>query len=129
VTSVPSPGIPGIPSTIAVEQNYPNPFNHSTVIRYHIPAHLRVNLTVYNVLGQVMQTLVDEEQAPGSRVVRWNAGGAGSGVYFYRLQVAPPGGSAPFRTASDRGETSGQDGATTRGGQTYTETKTMILMK
>ena len=79
-----------LPKEFALLQNYPNPFNPSTVIRYQIPQvgvrHVvPVRLVVYNLLGQVVATLVNEAQDPGYKSVLWNAGHVPSGVYFCRL--------------------------------------------
>jgi hypothetical protein len=74
-----------IPETFALLQNYPNPFNPSTAIQYNIPQAESVVLKVYNMLGQEVQTLVNEVQNPGSYTVRFNASRLASGVYFYRL--------------------------------------------
>jgi probable HAF family extracellular repeat protein len=74
------------PVSFLLYQNYPNPFNPSTTIRYDIVDKSRVKLTVYNVLGQEVVTLIDKEQNPGHYTVEWNAGQYPSGVYFYVLQ-------------------------------------------
>jgi len=75
-----------------LSQNYPNPFNPGTVIEYVSPVNSRVNLSIYNILGQHIKTLVDEYQKAGHRKVIWNgtdqAGReVSSGVYFYRLKT------------------------------------------
>jgi hypothetical protein len=75
------------PDRILLEQNYPNPFNPTTTIRYAIPHASFVRLTIHNVLGQEVATLVDGEQTAGVNSVEWNAAGFASGVYFYRLRV------------------------------------------
>ena len=80
----------GLPATFALAQNYPNPFNPITKIQFDIPERTHVNLTVFNVLGQKVTTLVDEELAPQSYEAEWNGlsdGGnkVASGIYFYRL--------------------------------------------
>ncbi|HXG00179.1 MAG TPA: kelch repeat-containing protein, partial [Bacteroidota bacterium] len=92
---------PEIPSQFALLQNYPNPFNPATTIRYALPTAARVNLTVYNILGQRVSELVDEVQASGNHSVMWNGrnqAGAqvASGVYFYRLEARPVNGGSPF---------------------------------
>ena len=75
-------------------QNYPNPFNPSTIIPYQLPASAHVRLEVFNLLGQRIATLVNEEQPAGFHHARWDgtdgAGRAvGAGVYLYRLQSGP----------------------------------------
>jgi hypothetical protein len=75
----------GIVSTFQLLQNYPNPFNPSTVIRYTLSVHSQVSLKVYNLLGQEVATLVNEEQAAGSYATTFDASGLSSGLYFYRL--------------------------------------------
>jgi hypothetical protein len=74
-----------LPSGFALNQNYPNPFNPATAIEFHLPVRSRVEITVYNVLGQRVATLLDRELPPGSHSVTWDADGYASGVYFYRL--------------------------------------------
>jgi hypothetical protein len=74
-----------------LSQNYPNPFNNPfnpiTTIRYSLPVSSRVRLTIYNVLGEAVTELVNEEQSSGWKEVHWNAKVA-SGMYFYRLESA-----------------------------------------
>jgi hypothetical protein len=76
-----------VPLTYALHQNYPNPFNPVTTIKYSIPNTERVVLKVYNILGQEVITLVDEEQRPGVYEIKFNASNLSSGVYLYRLQA------------------------------------------
>jgi|GEM_PF-1271815 len=76
-----------LPQVFRLYQNYPNPFNPSTVIRYQIPEVSHVKLTIYNLLGQKVVTLVDEELIPGVYEVIWDANGTASGMYLYRLTV------------------------------------------
>jgi len=81
-----------LPTTFALGQNYPNPFNPTTEVAFDLPTRTHVTLTVYNVLGQQVATLVNEQLAAGSYVADWDgrsAGGnaAASGIYFYRLQT------------------------------------------
>ncbi|MDP2883909.1 MAG: T9SS type A sorting domain-containing protein [Ignavibacteria bacterium] len=77
-----------IPTVFSLEQNYPNPFNPSTVIRYGIPKGARVRLEVYNVLGQKMMTLVDEEQKAGYYEVVFEPKNLSSGVYLYTIRTS-----------------------------------------
>jgi len=76
-----------VPADITLYQNYPNPFNPVTKIAYSLPSNAQVKLTVYNVLGQEVATLVDNNQVAGRYEVSWNALDASSGVYFYQLKV------------------------------------------
>lgn len=94
-----------VPKGFALEQNYPNPFNPETSIHYRIPNASHVKLTVYNSLGQVVQTLINKSLPAGEYSVRWNGrdqlgNKASSGMYFYRIQAGD-----------------------------YTKTRKMILMK
>ncbi len=78
------------PQRFSLSQNYPNPFNPQTSIRYALPQDAQVRLTIYNLLGQKITTLVDEQQSAGYRTVWWDGKDAAgdevaSGVYFYRL--------------------------------------------
>ncbi|OGU76678.1 MAG: hypothetical protein A2V93_01480, partial [Ignavibacteria bacterium RBG_16_34_14] len=75
----------GIPLKYSLEQNYPNPFNPSTLISYNIPKEGFVTLKVYNLLGQLVKTLVNEHQSPGNYKVNFNASNLSSGVYFYGI--------------------------------------------
>ena len=76
-----------IPDRYTLHQNFPNPFNPSTTIQYHIPRDESVTLTVYNLLGQKVETLVDERQQAGSYEILFKADQLASGVYFYRLRA------------------------------------------
>jgi hypothetical protein len=70
-----------------LSQNYPNPFNPTTRINYQISVAGLVSLRVYNLLGEVMETLVNEEKSAGNYNVEFNASRLPSGTYFYRLKV------------------------------------------
>jgi len=70
-----------------VEQDYPNPFNHSTVISYQLRVNSQVELSIYNLLGQKILTLVSEKQSAGIHQLNWDARGLASGVYLYRLEA------------------------------------------
>jgi hypothetical protein len=94
-----------VPDIWSLSQNYPNPFNSETSIGYHVPQAERVKVIVFNTLGQMIRTLVDGRQQPGTYRVRWDGSDNSgrpvpSGIYFYQL------------TAGD-----------------FSQTKRMILMK
>jgi hypothetical protein len=74
-----------IPTKYALDQNYPNPFNPTTKINYQLPEHSHATLKIYDILGNLVTTLVDQEQEPGYYTVEWNASQYASGVYFYRF--------------------------------------------
>ena len=79
-----------IPGEFALKQNYPNPFNPTTQIQFDVPVASKVQLTVYNVLGQKVTTLVNEFKQAGAHTVTWNSTNSdgqsvSSGVYFYRV--------------------------------------------
>ena len=76
-----------IPGEYKLYQNYPNPFNPTTTLRYQLPIDSRVRLAIYNVLGQVVASLFDDEQQAGYKSVAWNASSVASGIYFYRLDA------------------------------------------
>jgi len=88
-----------LPKEFTLSQNYPNPFNPSTTIpfrvygsRFIVHSPIHTTLIVYNILGQKVRTLVDEEKLPGNYRVIWdgkdNSGKEiGSGIYFYRLKT------------------------------------------
>ncbi len=75
-----------IPLGYSLSQNYPNPFNPSTKIQYSISSQQNVTLKVYNVLGNEVATLVNEEKPAGTYEVFFNGSNLSSGVYFYKLQ-------------------------------------------
>ena len=81
-----------IPEVYALSQNYPNPFNPETVIHYDLPFPSHVKLSVYNIMGQKVATLVDGERSAGSHSIVWdgknNKGESlASGVYLYRMET------------------------------------------
>lgn len=75
------------PNGFALSQNYPNPFNPSTNINFTLPVASDVQLTVYNLLGQKVATLVDDARTAGNHTVRFDARSLASGVYFYQLKA------------------------------------------
>jgi len=100
-------GIALLPNDPQLYPNYPNPFNPSTTIRYAVPNganRYRINLKVYNVLGQEVQTLVKDEKGPGFYEVSFDGRRLSSGVYFCRIVI-------------------------TGGATNYSSTKKMLLIK
>jgi CubicO group peptidase (beta-lactamase class C family) len=91
-----------------LSQNYPNPFNPSTTIDFALPHASVVTLTIYNTLGQLVETLISERLSAGRFEASWDAGRYSSGIYFYRLQAESP---------------------STSVGHRFEETRKMILMK
>jgi Secretion system C-terminal sorting domain len=96
-----NPAANGIPDKFELKQNYPNPFNPSTTIWFSLPKASYATLSIYNSLGQLLETPINESLGAGIYSVRWDASKYTSGVYFYKL------------TASDG----------------FTETKKMMLIK
>lgn len=81
-----------VPNKISLLQNYPNPFNPLTEIRYSLSKDYHVRLTIYNILGQEVKTLVDEFQTAGFKTIHWDGKddrgqGCATGIYFYKIQV------------------------------------------
>jgi hypothetical protein len=74
-----------LPKEFSLQQNFPNPFNPTTVITYTIPTSLHVRLSIYNMLGQEVTTLVNEMQDAGYKSVSFDANGLPSGMYIYRI--------------------------------------------
>ena len=76
-----------IPTEFSLEQNYPNPFNPETKIKYVIASGAKqsVSLKIFDVLGNEVATLVNEEKEPGIYEVEWNGKEFASGVYYYTL--------------------------------------------
>lgn len=87
-----NPAAANLPGGFDLCQNYPNPFNPSTTLSYEVGVSSHVNLTVYNVLGQPVRTLVNETRPAGAHQVAWDGrddsgNSLGSGVYFYTLRA------------------------------------------
>jgi hypothetical protein len=72
-------------ASFALHQNYPNPFNPTTTIQFSVPQRTYVNLTVFNVLGERVETLINGEKGPGKYSIQFDGSRLASGVYFYRL--------------------------------------------
>jgi hypothetical protein len=86
LTSVP-PEAEGLPGSLLLYQNFPNPFNPSTVIRFQIPTASLVSLTVFDLLGRKVSTLLNEPMAPGIHEATFGSEGLTSGVYLCRLRA------------------------------------------
>ena len=81
-----------IPGKINLSQNFPNPFNPTTVINYSLPRKSDVTISIYNLLGQKVNTLVNETQETGSYSIKWDgtdksAKAVASGIYFYQISA------------------------------------------
>jgi hypothetical protein len=76
-----------VPSSYILSQNYPNPFNPNTKIKYSIPQLSQVQIKVFDVLGNEIETLAKEEKSVGTYEITWNATNLPSGVYFYQLKA------------------------------------------
>ncbi|HWR82416.1 MAG TPA: T9SS type A sorting domain-containing protein [Candidatus Deferrimicrobium sp.] len=90
--TLPTPEPPPLPTEFVLAQNYPNPFNQGTVIEYSLPTASKVTLSIYNILGENVTSLVEREQASGRHFVSWDGtdhhgNTVSSGVYFYRLLI------------------------------------------
>ena len=96
-----------MPKEYELSQNYPNPFNPVTNIQYQVPSKSRVSLKVYNILGEIVATLRDNIEEPGSKQVPWDATSFASGIYFYRLEAT----------------------GLAHSGKPFTSVKKMVLMK
>ena len=91
---------PNVPTSFSLSQNYPNPFNPSTVIKYQVPQDAFVNVSVFDILGNQVSTLVNENKAAGTYELKFDASNLTSGIYFYKIHTG-----------------------------SFTQTKKMILMK
>jgi hypothetical protein len=101
-----------MPTVYALNQNYPNPFNPTTTLGVDLPENAIVTLKVYNMLGQEVATLLNNESfEAGRQEVDFDASALTSGVYFYRVTA---------QAVNDDGQTTGK---------TFTQTKKMMLVK
>jgi len=76
-----------IPGDYHLAQNYPNPFNPQTTIEYSLPKSGKVVISIYNILGQHMETLLHKQQNAGVYRINWNAVKVPAGLYFYKIQA------------------------------------------
>jgi len=97
-----------LPKDFLLQSNYPNPFNPSTTIEFALPKSAFVTLKIYNLLGEVVATLIAEQRAAGIHQLNWDARGLASGVYLYRLEAGDP---------------------STGSGQVFVQAKKLILMR
>ncbi len=79
-----------VPTDYALQQNFPNPFNPATTINYQLPKNSKVSVSIYNLLGQLVITLINNEQSAGYYSIKWNGSDAfnrtvSSGVYIYKI--------------------------------------------
>lgn len=82
-----------LPKNFKLFQNYPNPFNPITIIHYNLPFDTQVKITVYNLLGKEIKTLINDEQIAGHKTIKWtgtdyNNQKVSSGLYLYSIQTA-----------------------------------------
>jgi hypothetical protein len=83
-----------LPKEFNLYQNYPNPFNPVTVIQYSIPNKSHVTIKVFDILGNKIMTLINEEKEAGFHEINFNGRTIASGMYIYRLIATPDGGQA-----------------------------------
>jgi hypothetical protein len=76
-----------VPTTYTLYQNYPNPFNPTTNIKFALPSSGHVKLTIYDVTGREVTTLVNNELSAGTHNIEWRAKDMASGIYLYRIEA------------------------------------------
>ena len=84
---------PGLPQQYSLKQNYPNPFNPTTTISYELPKESFTEIRIYNLAGQLVQTLLNEVKPADQHQIIWDAGNLPSGIYFYQIKVEDHAGS------------------------------------
>jgi hypothetical protein len=77
---------PFLPTSFAVQQNYPNPFNAKTLINFDLPVNSDVTISIYNIAGQLVET-ISGNYAAGRQQITWNASGISSGIYFAKVST------------------------------------------
>jgi hypothetical protein len=87
-----------VPTEFALYQNYPNPFNPTTIIKYALPLDSKVRIEVYNVLGELVEVLLDETINAGYNEIEFNASDLSSGLYLYRIEANALAGKDHFIT-------------------------------
>jgi Secretion system C-terminal sorting domain/FG-GAP-like repeat len=88
-----------IPQKFELSQNYPNPFNPSTKINFNLPTESNVKIFIYNILGQKVKELINEQVSAGNHTINFNANNLASGIYIYQIVADPLTGNTLFRTA------------------------------
>jgi len=76
-----------LPNLFKLNQNYPNPFNPITTIDYEMPQNGYVNVSIYNIKGELVEKLVDDYNTSGKYSIQWNPKNVSSGQYFYQISV------------------------------------------
>lgn len=81
-----------MPKEFSISQNFPNPFNPETIIKYQVPKQVRVRISIYNIFGQEVRALVNEEKSQGNYFTRWDGRDnlsrlVSSGIYLYRIEA------------------------------------------
>jgi len=84
------------PKEYTLYQNYPNPFNPVTTIKYSLPFDSNVRIAVYNILGELLDILVDETKQVGFHDYNWNASNLASGIYIYTIEAKSVAGDKNF---------------------------------
>jgi len=77
---------PKVPTEFAFFPVHPNPFNPVTTIRFAVPELTDVNISIYDIQGRLVESLIDEKLSPGNHSVQWNAEEVSTGVYFLKLE-------------------------------------------
>ena len=81
-----------MPEKFTLHQNYPNPFNPVTTLRYELPEQTHVNITIYDMLGRKVKTILNEQQSPGYKQLIWDASNdngkpVSASIYLYQIQA------------------------------------------
>jgi hypothetical protein len=98
-TSVNPSEPPILPDQFTLAQNYPNPFNPSTKIEYTLPSESNVKISVFNILGEKVKELMNDQMTVGKHTITFNAGNLASGIYIYTIEVKSISGNQLFSTS------------------------------